>query len=278
VTVPWWLGIAALSSWSVGIVSAVVVRPRVSVAVMTALVLGGTALCSGRRSVLVPAALLGLAFLLGTARAALAAPTTLAPSLDGQPVVIAGRIDDDPTPRRNGTRLIVAADQLLLFDRWEQSRLRVVTTVFGIRSLHYGDAVLLTGRLSAPPAFEQFDYRAYLNEQGVAAVLDSPRLVRAVHRSGDPLHAALFGIRHTLVHAVDRALPEPQAALVLGVVFGYRTALPHTLEQLMIASGLIPTKLVQTNVRLQVAPSQPSSGRRPHWTNSSYFLMGAIWE
>ncbi len=238
-TVPWWLGIAALSSWSVGIVSAVVVRPRVSVAVMTALVLGGTALCSGRRSVVVPAALLGLAFLLGTARAALAAPTTLAPSLDGQPVVIAGRIDDDPTSRRNGTRLVVAVDRLLLFDRWEQSRLRVVATVFGIRSLHYGDAVLLTGHLSAPPSFEQFDYRAYLSEQGIAAVLDSPRLVRAVHRSGDPLHAALFGIRHALVHAVDRALPEPQAALVLGVVFGYRTALPHTLEQLMIASGLI---------------------------------------
>ncbi len=248
-TVPWWVGVAVLSSWSVGIVSAVVVRPHVSVAVMAALVLGGTALCSGRRSVVVPAVIVGLAFFLATARAALAAPTTLAPSLDGQPVVIAGRIDDDPTSRRNGTRLVVAIDRLLLFDRWEQSRLRVVATVFGIRSLHYGDAVLLTGRLSAPPSFEQFDYRAYLSEQEIAAVLESPRLVRANHRSGDPLHAALFGIRHALVRAVDRALPEPQAALVLGVVFGYRTALPQTLEQLMIASGLIPTKLVQTNVR-----------------------------
>src|SRR4029077_16746272 len=36
-----------------------------------------------------------------------------------------------------------------------------------------------------------------------------------------------------------RALPEPQAALLLGVVFGYRAALPPVLQQQMIASGLI---------------------------------------
>jgi competence protein ComEC len=42
-----------------------------------------------------------------------------------------------------------------------------------------------------------------------------------------------------VIEAVDRALPEPQAALLLGVVFGYRAALPPLLQQQMIASGLI---------------------------------------
>src|SRR2546423_7639830 len=69
--------------------------------------------------------------------------------------------------------------------------------------------------------------------------MPSARLVRVTTHTGDPVHSALFAIRHGLIEAVDRALPEPQAALVLGVVFGYRAALPAILEQQMIASGLI---------------------------------------
>ena len=57
--------------------------------------------------------------------------------------------------------------------------------------------------------------------------------------SGDPLHALLFAVRHAVVQTVDRALPEPQAALLLGVVFGYRAPLPPLLQQQMIASGLV---------------------------------------
>jgi len=65
------------------------------------------------------------------------------------------------------------------------------------------------------------------------------RLVRVTSHEGNPLHEALLMVRHAVVEAVDRALPEPQAALVLGVVFGYRAALPPVLQQQMIASGLI---------------------------------------
>src|SRR6202040_3716089 len=65
------------------------------------------------------------------------------------------------------------------------------------------------------------------------------KLVRVTSNPGDPLHPTLFGLRHAVIDAVDRALPEPQAALLLGVVFGYRAALPRQLEQQMIASGLI---------------------------------------
>jgi hypothetical protein len=37
-----------------------------------------------------------------------------------------------------------------------------------------------------------------------------------------------------------RLVYAPQAALVLGVVFGYRAALPAGLQQRIIASGLAP--------------------------------------
>jgi competence protein ComEC len=133
----------------------------------------------------------------------------------------------------------VAVQRILLADAERHQRLRLLTTVFGGRPLHYGDTVLISGRLEEPGSFEQFDYRTYLSDQGIAAVLQSPRVIRSSPGQGDPLHSLLFGVRHALVDSVDRALPEPQAALLLGVVFGYRVALPHQLEQQMIGSGLI---------------------------------------
>jgi competence protein ComEC len=119
------------------------------------------------------------------------------------------------------------------------SGLRIEAALYGTTPVHYGDLVLLSGVLQAPPRFGQFDYRAFLAEQGIAGVMPSARLVRVTSHAGDPFHTMLFGLRHAVINAVDRALPEPQAALLLGVVFGYRAALPRLLEQQMIASGLI---------------------------------------
>ncbi|HYS02700.1 MAG TPA: ComEC/Rec2 family competence protein, partial [Candidatus Eisenbacteria bacterium] len=76
-------------------------------------------------------------------------------------------------------------------------------------------------------------------DHGISGILQSPHVVRVLAHPGDPLHATIFAIRHALVAGIDRALPEPQAALLLGVVFGYRQALPRALEQQMIACGLI---------------------------------------
>src|SRR5438309_12045177 len=97
--------------------------------------------------------------------------------------------------------------------------------------VHYGDLVLLDGALQEPPRFEQFDYRTYLAEQGIAGVMPSARLVRVTSHGGDPMHTMLFLLRHAVIDAVHRGLPEPQAALLLGVVFGYRGPLPPLLQQ-----------------------------------------------
>jgi len=118
------------------------------------------------------------------------------------------------------------------------------------------------------PRFAQFDYKAYLAEQGIAGVMPSARLVRATAGSGDPLHAALFTLRHALVETVDRALPEPQAALLLGIVFGYRVALPPLLQQQMIASGLVHI-VVASGLNVALVARLVQQGLRRLWPAGS---------
>ncbi|TMD84460.1 MAG: DUF4131 domain-containing protein [Chloroflexi bacterium] len=234
---PWWTLAVLLAAWSIGVIIAILMSPLMPWLVLGALLTAAVALANRR---LVPlAGLAFLALLIGAFRGWLAPTIQLPPGLAAQPVVVSGTVDDDPVERKGNRRLTVRLDQLLDGTGQATSNLRIQATVYGATPVHYGDLVLLSGEIVAPPRFDQFDYRAYLAEQGIAGVMPSARLVRVTPHHGDPLHTILFSMRHAVIDTVDRALPEPQAALLLGVVFGYRAALPAALEQQMIASGLI---------------------------------------
>jgi competence protein ComEC len=228
---------AVLTGWSVGIMAAVLLRP---LRVWLALTLGIAAvvvMIDRRLALLAGLSLAALA--LGAGRGALAATVELPPNLAGQSVSVSGIVDDEPVDRKGSRRLTIHLDHVATGATQITSDLRIEARVYGMTPVRYGDLVLLSGEIQQPPRFDQFDYRAFLAEQGVAGVMPSARLVRVTSHGGDPLHEALIAIRHAVIAAVDRALPEPQAALLLGVVFGYRAALPPVLQQQMIASGLI---------------------------------------
>jgi|GEM_PF-1616456 len=234
---PWWAFTAALLAWSAGVMAVILLSPGILLPALAVASAAALSLC--RRELVFTICLALAAFLAGAGRASLSPPVALPAGISGSDVSVAGMVDDQPQSRRNGTRLSVRVDQLPGVQRRDLQNLRLQATVYGGIPVHYGDLVLLRGRVELPPTFDQFDYRAYLAEQGIAGVMSSARVIRVTAHPGDPLHTGLFAIREALVASVDRALPEPQAALVLGVVFGYRTALPTALEQAMIASGLI---------------------------------------
>jgi len=226
-----------LTAWCAGIMAAVLLSPLMPWLLFATISMTVVALVNRRLALL--AGLCLVAALIGAARGATASTVELPPGLTGQAIAVSGTVDDDPVDRKSARRLTVRVDHVLTRGGEFASGLRIEVAVYGATPVHYGDLVLLSGELQAPPRFDQFDYRAYLAEQGIAGVMPSAKLVRVTSNPGDPLHTMLFGLRHAVIAAIDRALPEPRAALLLGVVFGYRAALPRPLEQQMIASGLI---------------------------------------
>src|SRR5579864_11587 len=259
---PWWSAAAAFGSFSAGVIIGQLVRP--------AFLLGLAALAAGAYLVIIRrdlAALMALslaALSLGLARGVTAPLPALPAQLIDQSVLISGQVDDDPVDRKTNHRISVHVDQLLLNGAAvPPAGLRVQATYYGMTPVHYGDLVLLIGVIQPPAVFEQFDYRAYLAEQGIAAVKPSARLVRSMNHGGDPFHTLLFALRHGVIATVDRTLPEPQAALVLGVVFGYRAALPPTLQQAMIASGLIHIVVI-SGLKVSLL-ARIVSGALGHW-------------
>ena len=254
-----------LGAFASGIVLAVAVSspPVVIAAALAALLpLGSGLLFRGwvRRHLALGLAL-ALAFALGAGRAWLTQGPTLPAEISGRQVVLSGQVVDDPASRRGSTTLVVRVQQVQAMPR-PPDDLRIEASVYGSRPVGYGDSVMLSGELDPPDRYLAFDARAYLAGQGIAGVLRSPRLLDLRQGAGDPVHSGIFGLRHALVAATDRALPEPLAALVLGVVFGYRAALPPRLKQQMIASGLIHIVVISgLKVSLLARLTERSLGR-----------------
>ena len=226
-----------LAAFSTGVILGQLMSPLMPWLLAATVIAGCAAIIQPRLTALVGLGVVAL--LVGTWRGATATAPQLAGSIAGQDLQLTGQVDDDPVDRKTSRRLTIRVDQVSGFSGALGGALRVEATVYGMTPIHYGDLVLLAGVIEPPARFEQFDYRAYLAEQGIAAVMPSARLIRVSPHAGDPFHTALFAVRHVVIGAIDAGLPEPEAALVLGVVFGYRTALPTALQQQMIASGLI---------------------------------------
>ena len=259
---PWWAAGAALASLAAGILAGVLLQPLAPWLAL-ATIAGLLVTLVRPRSTGVLALVMLACFMTGAARGALSPPATLPSGIGDQPVALEGVIDDDPSTRARGERITIAVERIRLPGGTRPARVRVLATLYGGGpSLKAGDRVLVTGLIRRPSRFEQFDYRTFLADEGIAGIVDAARLVRRVPGAQDPLHATIFAIRHALVGAVDRVLPEPEAALVLGVVFGYRAALPATLDQAMITSGLIHIVVISgLKVSLLARLVQRSVGR-----------------
>jgi competence protein ComEC len=184
-----------------------------------------------------------LAGVLGLVRAELASHTPSPDTLDfyhGRVAVVRGWIDEAPEPHRGAMRVTVRVQELTADDAPARPvRGRLLAVVHGSTRLVYGDRVEAQGVLLAPRASERFDYADFLSRSDVWALLGNASLRRLGTGAGHPFYARLVAMKRGFIGAVRRALPEPQAALLLGIVLGYRSALPPDLEARMIDTGLI---------------------------------------
>lgn len=101
--------------------------------------------------------------------------------------------------------------------------------------LRAGERLRFTGRIEPPPAANDFDYAAYLGSRGIYAVSAYPVAWERLGGVDGGWRDALRSLRRQAVLNIERALPEPEAALAAGVLLGERGALPaHTAEQLRV--------------------------------------------
>jgi competence protein ComEC len=83
-----------------------------------------------------------------------------------------------------------------------------------------GTRLRLTGKLSDPPVFPDFDYRSYLTRHDIVATMSRPGVELLSGPSRWTVSRNAAELRLALDHSLQRSLPEPEASLAGGIAFG----------------------------------------------------------
>ena len=102
-------------------------------------------------------------------------------------------------------------------------------TVDRTLGLRYGDRLVVQGRLEAPAIFNDFDYKAYLARQGVHTLIQRPEVTLLARGQGSPIWTALYRLSERGQQAIAQQLPEPESALLTGILLGVETGIDRDL-------------------------------------------------
>ena len=231
-------GIALALLFNVGIV-----LPAVLLAAALACV-GSYALT--RNSYFFIAALILCAAILGIVRTeqflAQQAGENLAPYA-GQDASVVGVVTNDPERRETSLHVNIKARGVNGAPLPDSMQGTVLAILARDEKISYGDTVVVSGALEVPQPFmtdtgHMFDYTGYLAVQGVSVLMPQATLISDAP-GGASLQGTLYWLKHIFESSVDRLFPEPDNALLQGILLGERRGIPPDLTKAFVSSGLI---------------------------------------
>jgi competence protein ComEC len=186
----------------------------------------------------------------------------------GQIVTVTGRIADDSHAASGGSEALVEPDQIVSGGPTTLGIGNLLVRWRGPTEAAFGDRVQASGKLAIPRDLPTFDRRAYLAQRHVFLELVATSF--DVVSPGVGLAGLPGWLRAHYVAALDQALPAPHASVLLGVVLGVRQGIPPSLQNALIATGLIHLLVlsglkVAVFARIVQGALQPLLGRHSTW-------------
>lgn len=191
-----------------------------------------------------PFVLLPLFFALGGARHAASLPSIDAGHVayyndTENTITLQAVLIDLPDERDGFSFLKVRAKALRLFANSPEIPVKGLVQVYSreIADWRYGDELLLKGKISTPPAAEEFSYRAYLARHGVYSYMNLESASLVASGQGSAFKTALYGFKSRALDTVYRLWPDPEASLLAGILLGVESGIPKQVERAFQATG-----------------------------------------
>lgn len=151
----------------------------------------------------------------------------------GELVTIVGTVSAEPDVREQATLLTV---------RTEVGTVLVRTEPYS--AVAYGDLVRVTGVVEIPRVFDTdtgrtFNYPMYLYAQGITHTMRAATVLREGSGYGTPLIAHLLALKHWFERGIAAALPDPESALLAGLLLGEKRGLGPELTESFRRAGIV---------------------------------------
>lgn len=157
-------------------------------------------------------------------------PEDLAYYNDQGSFYIEGIITTDPQRLERSSRFVMTAEQLRLKNgkTIAVSGKVILQTTTG--EWHYGEQIGVSGKLVTPPESDEFSYKDYLARDQVYSMVSFPQVNFLASGQGNPFKRWLYRTRQNLHRQIQAYLPQPEAALLSGILLGIETDIPADLE------------------------------------------------
>ncbi len=152
---------------------------------------------------------------------------------NGQEVEIKGMVSADPEVKDKSTHIRLSASQL----NGEEVTGDTLLFVPRYPEYEYGDVLEAKGKLETPPQLGDFDYKGYLENQGIYATMLYPDIeVLETGQGFEPLEW-VYSLKNSLSRSIAQVMPEPAASLAQGVVLGIRYNIPQSIKDDFARTG-----------------------------------------
>ncbi|MCK4900343.1 MAG: ComEC/Rec2 family competence protein, partial [Anaerolineales bacterium] len=91
--------------------------------------------------------------------------------------------------------------------------------------------------LETPPVFEEFSYRDYLARQGIHSYMSRVKANLVQRGQGNLILRVIYALKARALATVYRIYPDPEAALLAGILLGVETGIPEDVQQAFLDTG-----------------------------------------
>lgn len=212
--------------------------------------------------------------LFGAARCQAFQPQLDLAQLNGQGrVTLEGYVAEEPAAHVDTVQIIIQVERIALEGpRRIAGRVLVEAPLYP--EYHYGDRLSIAGRLQAPAAGS---YQKYLAVKGIYSIIRQPRVELLDGKGGSWIKRGLMKARGVMQARIDRILPDPEAALLSGILLGNDQRISRSLLDKFNATGATHVIAISgANISLFIALLLKGFGRVVPRKTAGLLTLAAI--
>jgi competence protein ComEC len=146
----------------------------------------------------------------------------------GKEVVLEGKVASEPDPRDTNTKLTIETRSLA------RERDFILVTVNKYPEHRKGDELEIKGVLQEPAVFDDFDYKDYLRNKEILAVMYYPQT--EIKNRGSA--SALFSVKEKLRENIHSSMPYLEASIMGALILGDKNRISDDFKQKLNTAGI----------------------------------------
>lgn len=161
-----------------------------------------------------------------------------------QNVLIEGVIRSEVDVRESSQRLLLSVENLNFRGEDYEIDQNILVSTELFPEYSYGDRIRVEGKLETPENFitdigKEFDYKSYLKKDSIFYTVSFAEVIVLGQDEGSRLKSGVLSIKHKFLESIKSVIPEPESALLGGLLLGAKQSLGEKLQQSFVDTGLV---------------------------------------